>query len=163
VAHPNVFSASFAYDPQDPVGYRAAVADVGKAAGGTELTVRLFEIPAGESLCPYHYEYVEEWLVVLEGTVSLRTPTGAHAVGPGDLVCFPPGLDGAHKLTNAASAPARVLMFSSARQPAVTVYPDSDKIGVWPGHDPDNVMLLRASGQVGYYEGETGEETGDQP
>jgi uncharacterized cupin superfamily protein len=159
VEHPNVFSASFAYDPEDPIGYRAAVADVGKAAGGTELIVRLFEIPAGESLCPYHYEYVEEWLILLEGTVLLRTPAGSHAVGAGDVVRFPPGPDGAHKLTNTASAAARALMFSSAAQPAVSVYPDSDKIGVWPGHDPDNVMLLRASGKVDYYEGETSERS----
>ena len=28
-------------------------------------------------------------------------------------------------------------MFSSAREPSVTVYPDSDKIGVWPGNADD--------------------------
>jgi len=29
-----------------------------------------------------------------------------------------------------------------------------DKIGVWPGTQEDAVMLRRADGQVGYYEGE---------
>jgi hypothetical protein len=33
-------------------------------------------------------------------------------------------------------------------------YPDSDKIGVWPGNDPDNVMLRRADGDVDYWDGE---------
>ena len=28
-------------------------------------------------------------------------------------------------------------MWSSAREPAVAVYPDSDKIGVWPGNSDD--------------------------
>jgi hypothetical protein len=46
-------------------------------------------------------------------------------------------------------------MFSSAGEPAVAVYPDSDKIGVWPGNSDDHVMLRRADGDVGYYEGES--------
>jgi hypothetical protein len=45
-------------------------------------------------------------------------------------------------------------MFSSAHEPAVAVYPDSDKIGVWPGRDQDVVMLRRAGGHVDYYDGE---------
>jgi hypothetical protein len=45
-------------------------------------------------------------------------------------------------------------MFPSAHEPAVAVYPDSDKIGVWPGDADDNVMLRRADGHVGYYDGE---------
>ena len=154
MAEANVFSAEFEYDPDDPEGYRSAVARVGQAAGGTELAVKLFEIPPGQSLCPYHYEYVEEWLLVLAGNVAVRVPTGEEQAGPGALVRFPPGPDGAHKLTNRGREPARVLMFSSAREPAVAVYPDSDKIGVWPGNADDDVMLRRADGNVGYYEGE---------
>ncbi len=45
-------------------------------------------------------------------------------------------------------------MFSSAREPSVAVYPDSDKIGVWPGNEADKVMLHRADGNVDYYDGE---------
>ena len=45
-------------------------------------------------------------------------------------------------------------MFSSAREPAVAVYPDSDKIGVWPGNEDDRVMLHRRDGAVDYYDGE---------
>jgi hypothetical protein len=33
-------------------------------------------------------------------------------------------------------------MFSSARVPAVSVYPDSNKIGVWPG-DVENELIFR--------------------
>jgi uncharacterized cupin superfamily protein len=152
---PNIFSADFEYDPADPEGYRAGVARVGTAAGGEELAVKLFEIPPGQSLCPYHYEYVEEWLVVLDGTLDLRRTGGVETVGRGDVVRFAPGPDGAHKLTNRYGALAHVLMFSSAREPAVAVYPDSDKIGVWPGNDADTVMVRRTDGQVGYYEGES--------
>ena len=152
---PNVFTADFEYDPDDPEGYRCGMARVGEAAGGDELAVKLFEIPRGQSLCPYHYEYVEEWLVVLDGTLDLRRPNGVEPVGRGDVVRFAPGPDGAHKLTNRSGAPAHVLMFSSAREPAVAVYPDSDKIGVWVPEGADNVMVRRDDGKVGYYDGES--------
>jgi uncharacterized cupin superfamily protein len=154
MAHPNLFSSEIEYDSDDPEGYRTGAAMIGKAAGGKELSVRLFEIPPGQSLCPYHYEYVEEWLLMLDGDLILRVPSGEQPVGRGDVVCFPTGPDGAHKLTNRSDAPARLVMFSSAHEPAVAVYPDSDKIGVWSGNDDDKVMLRRKDGQVPYFDGE---------
>lgn len=150
----NVFSDECEYDSSDPAGYRAAVARVGKAVGGEALAVKVFELPPGEALCPYHYEYEEEWLVVLHGSVVVRTPAGEETLGRGEIVCFPPGPDGAHKVGNPAETSARVMMFSSAREPAVAVYPDSDKIGVWPGNPDDTVMLRRADGAVDYWDGE---------
>jgi uncharacterized cupin superfamily protein len=152
--HPNLFSSEIEYDPDDPEGYRTGAAMIGKQAGGKELSVRLFEIPPGQSLCPYHYEYVEEWLLMLDGDLILRVPSGEQPVGRGDVVCFPTGPDGAHKLTNRSDAPARLVMFSSAHEPAVAVYPDSDKIGVWSGNDDDKVMLRRKDGHVPYFDGE---------
>lgn len=154
MGEPNLFAAEFEYDPQDPEGYRTGQAAIGAAAGGRELSVRMFEIPAGQSLCPYHYEYVEEWLLVLEGELALRVPSGERQVGRGDVACFPAGSDGAHKLTNRSGQPSRVVMFSSAHEPSVAVYPDSDKLGVWTGNDADHVILRRADGHVGYFDGE---------
>lgn len=151
----NVYTAQFSLDGDDPDGYRCGMAAVGSLAGGTALAVKLYELPPAQSVCPYHYEYEEEWLVVLDGSPSLRTPEGERELERGELICFAPGPAGAHKLTNRTPRTARVLMFSSAREPAVAVYPDSDKIGVWPGNDVDNVMLRRSDGAVGYYDGET--------
>ncbi len=150
----NALTAECEYSDEDPPGYRAGVAKVGAQAGGKALAVKVFEIPSGESLCPYHYEYEEEWLLVFGGEVVLRTPDGETPLEAGDLVCFQPGPEGAHKLTNTSASGARVMMFSSAREPAVAVYPDSDKIGVWPGNAADEVMLRRVDGSVEYYDGE---------
>jgi uncharacterized cupin superfamily protein len=150
----NVFDDEYELDETDPDGFRAAMARVGKTAGGEELAVKAFALPPGQSLCPYHYEYVEEWLLVLDGDVVLRTPAGEQELRRGDLVCFASGPSGAHKVSNRSAQPARVLMFSSAREPSVAVYPDSDKIGVWPGNDEDRVMLRRTDGHVDYYDGE---------
>ncbi|HEX4932986.1 MAG TPA: cupin domain-containing protein, partial [Gemmatimonadaceae bacterium] len=112
----------------------------------------------GTSICPYHYEYGdEEWLVVLEGTASVRHPDGQDALARGDVVCFPAGPAGAHKVTNRSGERLRVLMLSSKSPVSVAVYPDSDKIGVFPGNEGDTVMFRRDSG-VGYWDGETGDD-----
>ena len=150
----NVFEDECEYDPTDPEGFRSAVFQAGSAASGNGLAVKVFEIPVGESVCPYHYEYEEEWLIVLEGEVVLRTPAGEETLTRGAIVAFPPGPEGAHRVTGAGTATARAIMFSSAREPAVAVYPDSDKIGVWPGNPDDKVMLHRRDGAVDYYDGE---------
>ena len=57
---------------------------------------------------------------------------------PGDVVCFPVGPDGAHKLTNRGDGTVRLVIFSTKHDPSVAVYPDSDKLGVWPGDERDN-------------------------
>jgi uncharacterized cupin superfamily protein len=150
----NAFDDQFEYDPSDPSGFRVGMARLGRDAGGERLAVKAFELPPGESVCPYHYEYEEEWLLVLDGDVAVRSPDGVHELGRGDLMCFAPGPTGAHKVSNPGDAVAHVVMFSSAHEPAVAVYPDSDKIGVWPGNDADTVMLRRADGHVDYYDGE---------
>jgi uncharacterized cupin superfamily protein len=155
VARPNVFNSEFEYDDEDPDGYRGGVARVGKEAGGRELSVKLYELPPGQSLCPYHYEYVEEWLIVLDGALTLRVPDGEQRLGRGEVVCFPTGPDGAHKVSTSGTEAARFLMFSSGAEPAVAVYPDSDKIGVWPGNEEDNLMLRREDGHRDYYDRET--------
>jgi uncharacterized cupin superfamily protein len=92
--------------------------------------------------------------VVLEGAVLVRTPEGQERVSRGEVVCFQPGPDGAHMVSCDGEERAIVMMFSSARQPAVAVYPDSDKIGVWPGNQADDALLHRRDGSVGYYDGE---------
>jgi uncharacterized cupin superfamily protein len=154
VRRANVFDAEFEFDPADPAGYRGGFVRLTQALGAQELVVNAFEIPAGESLCPYHYEYVEEWLLMLDGELTLRAPDGEHRLGRGDIVAFPAGPEGAHKVTNQGSEAARIVMFSSGRTPAVSVYPDSDKMGVWPGNDADNVLLRRSEAHRDYYDGE---------
>jgi hypothetical protein len=48
-------------------------------------------------------------------------------------------------------------MFSTSRRPSVAVYPDSDKIGLFPPDSRDRAMLRREDGQRDYWEGEGNE------
>ncbi len=129
----NIFSAE---NPEGRI-------DLARAAGSAETAMYVYDLEPGQSQCPYHYEYAEEWLLVIDGTIVVRTPSGERMLQPGDIVCFAPGPAGAHKVMNRTDAPARTLMFSSSRVPAVSVYPDSDKIGVWPGNEEDDLVFRR--------------------
>ena len=71
----NLSDPQFKYDPEDPEGFRAGMFRLGGLVGAERTGTTLYELPPGELLCPYHYEYgEEEWLLVLE-----RTPVPPHA------------------------------------------------------------------------------------
>jgi uncharacterized cupin superfamily protein len=110
--------------------------DIGGLLGSAETAMYLYDVKPGDSF-PYHYEYVEEWLLVLDGAVVVGTPGGERELRRGDLVRYPPGPEGAHQITNRSDTTARVLLFSKAAVPAVAVYPDTDTIGVWPDDDTE--------------------------
>lgn len=150
----NLFGAAAEYEADDPEGYRSGMARFGPLIGATALGGSIYELPEGQSICPYHYEYGnEEWLIVLDGRPSLRHPAGEAELEPGDVICFPEGPKGAHKVTNSTDSTVRVLMLSTKHEPSVAVYPDSDKIGVWPGEKPDNILVRRES-NVDYWDRE---------
>ena len=134
--------------------------DVGSAVGAQATVMYLYHVAPGRSASPYHYEYEEEWVLVLDGTVVLRAADGEQTLERGDLVRFPAGPAGAHKLMNRSASPAKLLMFSNGREPAVSVYPDSDKIGIWPGDEADELIFKRSTA-VPYSEGEEGWENAD--
>src|SRR5215471_2019687 len=129
--------------------------DVARALGSTSSLMFVYDLDPGTGSSPYHYEYEEEWLLVVDGTLVLRAPDGEHTLERGDLVRFPAGPEGAHKVMNRSGSPARALFFSSSRVPAVSVYPDSDKIGVWSGNEADELIFKRATA-VPWSEGEEG-------
>jgi uncharacterized cupin superfamily protein len=147
--------AEFEYDPDDPEGFRSGMARFGRDLGAKDSGATLYELKPGEAVCPYHYEYgEEEWALVVEGTPSVRTPEGTEQLEPYDLVFFPKGPEGAHQIRNDSDEPARILMWSTVVLPTASVYPDSDKVGVWTGNRADDVMVRRESG-VGYFDRET--------
>jgi uncharacterized cupin superfamily protein len=151
----NIGTPEFTWDESDPEGYRAGMARLGGLLGAKETGISLYELPPGQSICPYHYECgEEEWLLVLSGSPTLRTPDGEERLAPWDVACFPRGPEGAHAVGNETAETARVLMFSTVVTPTATVYPDSDKVGIWTG-DKETDVLVRRSSRVGYYDGET--------
>jgi len=56
---------------------------------------------------------------------------------------------------NRSESPTRTLWFSSARAPAVVVYPDSDTIGIFTGDESEDLVFKRSTA-VPWAEGEEG-------
>ena len=152
----SISDPSFTYDPEDAEGFRAGMFRFGPSLGAERTGTTLYELPPGESVCPYHYEYgEEEWLLVLAGRPSVRDPEGTEQLEPFDVVFFPTGPAGAHQIRNDTDEPARVLMWGMVVTPTATAYPDSDKVGIWTGDKADDLIVRRSSG-VEYYDGEGG-------
>jgi uncharacterized cupin superfamily protein len=152
----NIAEPDFTFDPTDPDRFRSGLFRFGKLIGMRKLGASVYELPPGQSICPYHYEYgEEEALLVLEGRPTLRHPDGSDELEPWDAVAFPEGPEGAHAVSNNTDETVRLLMFSTIALPGATVYPDSDKIGVWTGNKDDDALFRRA-GEVTYFEGEPG-------
>jgi uncharacterized cupin superfamily protein len=152
----NIADPSFRYDSDDPEGFRAGLFRFGTQLGAKDTGTSVYQLPPGQSICPYHYEYgEEEWALVLQGRPTLRTPDGTEQLEPFDVVFFPMGPAGAHQIRNDTDQPARVLMWSTVVVPTATAYPDSDKVGIWTGVKEEDVMVVRSS-NVDYYHGESG-------
>ncbi len=154
MSHLSIDNPNFTYDPEDPEGFRAGMYRLGTEVGAERTGATVYELPPGQLLCPYHYEYgEEEWVLVLSGRPFVRTPEGTEELKPMDVVFFKRGPEGAHQVGNRTDEPARVLMWSDLVWPTGTAYPDSDKVGLWlaPG---DSLMVERSSG-VEYYRGES--------
>jgi uncharacterized cupin superfamily protein len=123
-----------------------------KRIAGEQIAASLYDLPAGEKTWPYHYENGhEEWLLVVSGEPTLRTPQGERVLMPGDVVCFRSGPEGAHQVRG----PGRVLIVSNwGVVPRTAVYPDADKIRIRFGHEEDDVLHFRRGDAVDYWDGE---------
>ena len=154
--HVDLNESSFEYDPEDAEGFRAGMNRVGPSLGAERTGASLYELPPGQAVCPYHYEYgEEEWALVIEGRPSVRTPEGTEQLEPFEVVFFPKGPAGAHQIRNDTDSTVRVLMWSTVVYPTGTAYPDSDKVGLWTGDKDEDVLVERKS-KVDYFHGEAG-------
>jgi uncharacterized cupin superfamily protein len=102
---------------------------VGAAAGAQDLGCALYELDSGGQAAPYHVHYAnEELLIVLDGTLELRTPDGIREVSRGAVIAFRAGQTGAHRVRNISDRPGRYLMVSTMRFPEVAEQLDTGTI-----------------------------------
>jgi uncharacterized cupin superfamily protein len=128
---PNVWTD----DLYEEDGYRRA--RLAQAAGAEQLGLTVYELPPRTGM-HYHYHLQrEELLVVLKGTVAVRTADGWENVPEGEVRAFPRGERGVHGYENRTGEPARLLMFSEQNAPNVSVYPDAKQVGIYDVAPPD--------------------------
>jgi uncharacterized cupin superfamily protein len=136
-----------------PAGRRFSGTSLTGNFGAVATGMGVYELEPGNASWPYHFEVAEEeWLIVIDGELTLRTPEGESVLRAGDVACFPAGAAGAHAVRNHTEAPVRFAMPSTrARRGGATVYPDSGKVSVY---GPGFRHRGRLGEEVDYWEGE---------
>jgi uncharacterized cupin superfamily protein len=110
---------------------RFSRAQLGALAGAEHLGLTVYELEPGQGMHFHYHPQREEILVVLDGKVAVRTAGGWEEAAQGEVVAFARGERGAHAYENRSDAPVRLLMISEQTAPNVTVYPDTNQIGIY--------------------------------
>lgn len=143
----NLFNGTTDPVPQGAPGDRGTAARVGSKIGGERLGMSVYDLPAGEAIGPYHVEMTdEEWVIVVHGRVTVRTPDGDRALDAGDVLCFPIGPEGAHVVRNASDKEARVAIISTKNEFCIVEYPEDKKLQLWAGEAHYMLDLPASSG-----------------
>ena len=161
MAGPNVFADEWERDvSHGTFGIRGS--RVGAAAGAERLGASVYELAPGKRNLPYHAHFgIEELLIVLSGSPTLRSPAGERQLAPGEVVAFAAGRDGAHQLINDGDSAVRYVMVSTTAPADLVEYPDSNKIAAMGGgfRAPGAVSyMLSTAEQLAYFDGEAEEE-----
>ncbi len=116
-------------EPREREGWRIKEAFVGHHIGGELIGASMSEVEPGSKLWPYHTHYAnEEWVIVLAGEPTLRTPEGEQVLEEGDVV-------------------------SSMVAPDIVHYPDTEKVSA-SSAEGKPIMLARRGPTLEYWEGE---------
>jgi uncharacterized cupin superfamily protein len=92
---------------------------------GRPLSGAVWELPPGSRGVDYHFHHgTEEFLIVLSGTATLRTPDGERELAAGSVAHFSPGPEGAHTVMNLGDEAMRYVMIAAHSSPDIVEYPD---------------------------------------
>lgn len=134
-----------------PEGHRFAATSLAREVGAKRTGFGLYELEPGQSTWPYHFELgSEEWLLVVDGELTLRTPEGERTLRAGDLVCFAEGPAGAHAVRNDSSATVRFAMPSVDEPTNAAIYPDTQSFVL---HGPGFEHRAKLGEPIDYWEG----------
>jgi uncharacterized cupin superfamily protein len=148
----NLLELELAHYDEGPTGHRFSLRSPADDLAAKLTGFGVYEVEPGESTWPYHFEVnEEEWLLVIDGELTVRTPEGERKLRAGDVACFPPGATGAHAVRNDGTSTARFAMPSSAAPDGGgTVYPDT---GIFKLFGPGFSHRGRLGDAVEYWEG----------
>ncbi len=109
---------------------------LGRAAGLTMFGVNLSRLPPGVWSSQRHWHtHEDEFVMVVEGELTLVTDAGEEILRPGDCAAFKAGDRDGHHLINRSSRDALVLEVGNASMDDVCDYPDIDMTaGPGPGY-----------------------------
>jgi uncharacterized cupin superfamily protein len=123
-------------EPRRNTAYPAQFADVvkgrAKAALGDQFGLTQFGVnyttlePGAWSAQRHWHEHEDEFVMVLEGSVTLVNDEGRHKLTVGMCAGFKAGVANGHCLVNESTTPARILEVGTRSPVEVANYPDID-------------------------------------
>lgn len=99
--------------------------DLSAAAGLAQFGAHLCSLaPDAWSSTRHWHTASDEFVLVLDGTLTLQDDHGLHDLGPMDSLCWPFGVANAHHLTNRGKTDARYLVVGARVADDICHYPD---------------------------------------
>jgi uncharacterized cupin superfamily protein len=144
----------FKEDPNKIDNYRLFTASprLASIANSKNLIFDLRLLNPGQFSFPYHFHRnAEELMVIIAGSMTLRSPSGFEIIGQGDIVFIEMGETGAHQFYNHTTLPCTYLDIRTLYGIDVVEYPDSGKINVLPAYE-----IFEKNSRVNYFKGEEG-------
>lgn len=84
-------------------------------------------MPGAKSSVRHWHEHVDEFLLVLDGEVTVTEDDGAHVLHPGDCACWPAGVANGHTVSNRSTAPCTyVVVGTRGTDPSARYVDDPD-------------------------------------
>lgn len=135
-------------------GYEYKKYEVTKRKDFSQAYICFYEIMPGKLAYPKHYHsYNTECFYIISGSGVIETIDSTISVKKGDIIVFPCGKKGTHKLINTSNTDNLLYLdFDTTNSPDVIHYVDSDKIGIIE-HNISSTFF-KNSDNVDYYEGE---------
>ena len=118
---------------------------LGDAVGITKFGVNYTTLPPGASSALRHWHETEdEFVYVLDGTVTLVTNAGEQELPPGTAAGFPAGHEDGHYLVNNGSEDAVFLEVGNREETDRVHYPDDD---LFLSKEPGNHQYFDKAGK----------------
>lgn len=135
-------------------GYEFNKYEVTQRKDFDQAYVCFYEIMPGKAAYPKHYHsYNTECFYIIKGNGVIETDGEDINVSSGDVIVFPRGKKGMHKIVNISGVENLLYIdFDTTNSPDIVHYVDSDKIGIIE-HNISSTFY-RNSDNVDYYDGE---------
>jgi len=128
--------------------------EVTKRKDFSQAYICFYEIMPGKAAYPKHYHsYNTECFYIINGSGIVETKNSKIKVKSGDIIVFPCGESGTHKLINTSNTEKLLYIdFDTTNSPDIIHYVDTNKIGIIE-HNISS-KFFRNTDNVDYYDGE---------
>jgi len=114
-------------------GVKTLIPRLGAVSESKNFVFDIRQLDPGKFSFPYHFHSSsEELIMIISGSMTLRSVGGFEILNQGELVFFETGEKGTHQLYNHTQSPCTYLDLRTTIGIDITEYPDSGKINILP-------------------------------